>query len=151
MQARVGGSAWSRVDYELRQFHFAKGFNPASPEIAHRLGYPPAHTDGLGRLVFRGSGFSPSHHVFIDLFITTYTVKGTVLHSMREMLKTYPAGDTGAQCLRWCATMSIKTSDVHTKLPRVATASTPSPSVSRRGRGITHARPRSTGTSAMRN
>ncbi|KAJ6619351.1 hypothetical protein B0H10DRAFT_2368620 [Mycena sp. CBHHK59/15] len=81
MQARVGGSAWSRADYELRQFHFAKGFNPASPEIAHRLGYPPAHTDGLGRLVFRG-------------------IKGTVLHSVRETLKTYPAGDTGAQCLR---------------------------------------------------
>ncbi|KAJ7435595.1 hypothetical protein B0H11DRAFT_1662951, partial [Mycena galericulata] len=41
MQARVGGSTWPRADYELlRQFHFAKGFNPDSSEIAHRLGYP---------------------------------------------------------------------------------------------------------------
>ncbi|KAJ7435594.1 hypothetical protein B0H11DRAFT_2113293, partial [Mycena galericulata] len=27
-------------------------------------------------------------------------IKGTVLHSTRETLKTYPAGDTGTQCLR---------------------------------------------------
>ncbi|KAJ7738708.1 hypothetical protein B0H14DRAFT_2407874 [Mycena olivaceomarginata] len=56
MQARVGGPAWSRAGCGLlRQFHFAKGFDPARTDIVNRLGYPHANLDGLGRLVFQGS------------------------------------------------------------------------------------------------
>ncbi|KAJ7921153.1 hypothetical protein B0H13DRAFT_1527085, partial [Mycena leptocephala] len=41
MQARVGGPAWSRGDYQLlRHFHEAKGLDPASPEFTRIFEYP---------------------------------------------------------------------------------------------------------------